>query len=153
MILLDQQLILTFQFLYLFVFPYRLLGGAIKNVSGLFIKAVEENYETPQSYLDFLKEIESKKRIEAEQKKREEKDKEKRKETEVWERANERLNNLPEAERQELWEVSRAKILSSPEYKNSTPQQLKILEYVMDGSIRSEIIETFIQEEAQKTAR
>jgi hypothetical protein len=135
------------------VFPYRLLGGAIKNVSGLFIKAVEENYETPQSYLDFLKEIESKKRIEAEQKKREEKDKEKRKETEVWERANERLNNLPEAERQELWEVSRAKILSSPEYKNSTAQQLKILEYVMDGSIRSEIIETFIQEEAQKTAR
>lgn len=42
------------------VFPHRLLGGAIKNVSGLFIKAVEESYETPQSYLDSLKEIESK---------------------------------------------------------------------------------------------
>lgn len=133
------------------VFPHRLLGGAVKNVSGLFIKAVEEDYVAPQNYFDSLKEIESKKLFEAERKKREEKDKEKRKEAEVWERANERLNNLPEAERQELWEATRAKILSSPEYKDATPQQLKILAYVMDGSIRSEIIETFVQEAGQKT--
>jgi hypothetical protein len=133
------------------VFPYRLLGGTIKNVSGLFIKAVEEGYETPQSYLDSLKEIESKKRFEAERKKSEEKAKKKREEAEAWERANERLNNLPEAERQELWATTKAKIISSPEYKDATPQQLKILEYVMDGSIRSEIIEIFIQEEARKT--
>ncbi len=33
------------------IFPHRLLGRAIKNVSGLFIKAVEEGYETPQSWL------------------------------------------------------------------------------------------------------
>ena len=103
-----------------------LLGGAVKNVSGLFIKAVEEGYETPQNYIDSLKEIESKKRFETERKKREEKDKEKREEAEAWRRANERLNNLPEAERQELWEATRIKILSSPEYKDATPQQLKI---------------------------
>lgn len=66
--------------------------------------------------------------------------------------ASERLNNLPEAERQELWEATRDKIISSPEYKDATPSQLKILEYVMDGSIRSEIIKTFVREEAQKTA-
>ncbi len=65
---------------------------------------------------------------------------------------NERLNNLPKFERYELWKATRAKILSSQEYKDATPQQLKILEYVMDGSIRSEIIETFIQEEEQKIA-
>ncbi len=63
------------------------------------------------------------------------------------------MNNLPEGERQELWEATRVKILSSLEYKDSTAQQLKILEYVMDGSIRSEIIEIFIQEEEQKTAK
>ena len=103
-------------------------------------------------FKQLLKEIESKKRFETERKKREEKDKEKREEAEAWGRANEQLNNLPEAEHQELWEVTRAKILSSPEYKDATPQQLKILEYIMDGSIRSEIIETFIREEAQKTA-
>ena len=129
-----------------------MLSGAIKSVSGLCIKAVEEGYETPQNYLDSLKEIESKKRFEAERKKREEKDKQKREEAEAWRRANERLNNLPESERQELWEATRAKILSSPEYKDATPQQLKILEYVMDGSIRSKIIEMFVREEAQKTA-
>jgi hypothetical protein len=53
-----------------------------------------------------LKEIESKKRFEAERKKSEEKAKKKREEAEAWERANERLNNLPEAERQELWEAT-----------------------------------------------
>ncbi len=36
------------------VFPHRLLGRAIKNVSGLFIKAIKEGYKTPQSYLDSL---------------------------------------------------------------------------------------------------
>jgi hypothetical protein len=132
------------------VFPYRLLGGAVKNVSGLFIKAVEEGYEAPQNYLDSLKEIESKKRFEAERKKSEEKGKKKREEAKAWERANKRLNSLPEVERQELWEATRTKIISSPEYKDATPQQLKILESVMDGSIRSEIIETFVQQEAQK---
>jgi hypothetical protein len=133
------------------VFPYRLLGGTIKNVSGLFIKAVEEGYEVPQSYLDFLKGIESKKRFEAERKKREEKDREEREEAKAWERANERLNNLPETKRQELWEATRIKIISSPEYRDATAQQLKILEYIMDGSIRSEIIEIFILDEKQNT--
>jgi hypothetical protein len=134
------------------IFPYRLLGGTVKNVSGLFIKAVEESYEAPQNYLDSLKEIESKKRFEAERKKSEEKGRKKREAAETWERANERLNNLPEAVRQTLWEATREKIISSPEYKDATPQQLKILESVMDGSIRSEIIETFVQEEDQKNA-
>jgi hypothetical protein len=99
-----------------------------------------------------LREIESKKRFEAERKRSEEKDKEKREEAKAWEQANERLNNLPEAERQELWEATRTKILSSPKYKDATPPQLKISEYAMDGSIRSEIIETFVQQEEQKTA-
>jgi len=98
-----------------------------------------------------LKEIESKKHFETKWKKREEKDKEKREEDKAWEQANEQLNNLPEAERQELWEAVRIKILSSPEYKDATPQQLKILEYVMDGSIRSEIIEIFVKKEARET--
>lgn len=105
-----------------------LLSGAINNVSGLFIKAVEENYETPQSYLDFLKEVESKKQFETERKKSEEKDREKREEAEIWKRANERLNNLPETERQEIWKATGAKIFSSPEFRDATPQQLKILE-------------------------
>ena len=134
------------------VFPYRLLGGAIKNVSGLFIKAVEEGYEAPRSYLDSLKEIQSKKQFEAERKKNEEKDKARREEEEIWMRADARLNSLPEAERQELWKASRAKILASPDYKDATPQQLKILESVMDGFIRSEIIETFIEQEKRKTS-
>ncbi len=116
----------------------------------MLIKAVEEGYEAPQNYLDSLKEIESKKRFETEWKKREEKDKIKREEAEAWGRANERLSSLPKAERHELWKATRTKIISSPEYKDVTPQQLKILEYIMDGSIRSEIIETFVQEEAQK---
>jgi hypothetical protein len=34
------------------VFPYPTLDRAIKNVSGLFIKAVEESYEVPKNYLD-----------------------------------------------------------------------------------------------------
>ena len=134
------------------VFPYRLLGGAIKNISGLFIKAVEEGYEAPRSYLDSLKEIQSKKQFEAERKKNEEKDKARREDEEIWMRADARLNSLPEAGRRELWEASRAKILSSPDYKDATPQQLKILESVMDGFIRSEIIETFIEQEKRKTS-
>lgn len=132
------------------VFPYRLLGGAVKNISGLFIKAVEEGYESPKSYLESLEQAESKKRFEAERKKNEEKDKARREEEAAWKRADDRLNNLPEAERQDLWDATRTKILSSPTYKDATPPQLKILEMVMEGSIHSEIIETFIQEEKQK---
>ena len=45
------------------VFPYRLLGKPINNVSGLFIAAVEESYPPPQSYLDSLKDVESKKTV------------------------------------------------------------------------------------------
>ena len=134
------------------VFPYRLLGGAVKNLSGLFIKAVEEGYEAPQSYLDSLKDVESKKRFEAERRKNEEKDKARREEEAVWKRADDRLTNLPEAERQKLWDATREKILSSSKYKDATPPQLKILEMVMEGSIRSEIIEIFVQEENQSSA-
>jgi hypothetical protein len=129
------------------VFPYRLLGGEVKNLSGLFIKAVEEGYEAPQSFLESSKQAESKKQFEAKQKKNEEQDKAKREEQRTWERANQRLNNLPDAERKNLWEATREKILSSPDYKDATPQQLKILESVMEGYIRSDIIETFIAEE------
>ena len=134
------------------VFPYRLLGKPPNSVSGLFIAAVEKKFPPPQSYLNSLKDVESKKRFEAERKKNEEKDKTKRKGEELWNRANDRLNNLPEAERQKLWGATREKILSSPDYKDAAPQQLKILESVMDGFIRSEIIETFIQEEKQATS-
>ena len=129
------------------VFPYRLLGGKVKNLSGLFIKAVEEGYEPPPSYFDSLKEAESKKRTEAERIKSEEKDKGKREEVAARGRAHERLKNLPEAERQKLWAATKAEILSTPQYKDATPQQLKILESVMESVIRSAIIETFIQEE------
>lgn len=80
-------------------------------------------------------------------KKNEEQDKAKREEQRTWDRANERLNNLPEAERKDLWEATRLKILSSPDYKDASPAQLKILESVMDGFIRSEIIDAFIAEE------
>jgi hypothetical protein len=132
------------------IFPYRLLGATVKNLSGLFIKAVEDSYEAPQSYLDFMKEAESKNRFEINRKKNEKKDKAEREEGKFWERANEQLNNLPEKERQRLWEATRVKILSLPDYIGATPQQLKILEFVMDGLIRSEIIETFIQEERLK---
>lgn len=135
------------------VFPHRLLGGAIKNISGLFIKAVEEGYDTPQTYLDSLKDAEAKKQSEADRKKNTEKDKAKREEERLWNRANDRLNSLPEAERQKLWEATREKILSSPDYKDAAPQQLKILESVMPGYIRSEIIETFIQEEKQNSVK
>jgi hypothetical protein len=134
------------------VFPYRLLGGTVKNLSGLFIRAVEEGYEAPQSYFDSLKEAESKKRFEAERKKNEEKDKAKREEEAIRGRASERLNNLPEAERQKLWEATRAELLSSPTYKDATPAQLKILASVMEGYIHSAIIETFAQEAKQKSA-
>ncbi len=59
---------------------------------------------------------------------------------------------MTKTEPREPWKEIRAKIISSPEYKDATTQQLKILEYVMNGSIRSEIIENFVQEEEQKTA-
>ena len=134
------------------VFPYRLLGGTVKNLSGLFIKAVEEGYEAPQSYFESFKEAESKKRFEAEQKKNAEKDKAKREDEEKWKRAAHRVDNLPEAERQKLWEAARAELLSSPKYKDATPAQLNILESVMEGYIRSALIETFAQEENQKSA-
>jgi hypothetical protein len=129
------------------LFPHRLLGGAIKNVSGLFIKAVEEGYDTPRTYLDSVEDAGAKKQSEAERKKNAEKDKAKREEEELWNRAIDRLNNLPEAEHQKLWKATREKILSSPDYKDATQQQLKILESVMDGFIRSEIIEDFMREE------
>lgn len=132
------------------VFPYRLLGGEVKNISGLFIKAVEEGYEAPESYLESLKQAENKKRFENEQKKREKEARAKREEERAWERANERLSNLPEAERKTLWEVTREKILTSPDYKDASPSQLKILDSVIEGFIRSEIIETFIAEERQE---
>ncbi len=135
------------------VFPYRLLGGAVKNLSGLFIAAVEEGYEAPQSYLESLEQAGSKKQSEAERKRNEEKDKARREEEELWKRANDRLNNLPEADRQKLSEATREKILSSPDYKDAAPQQLKVLESVMPGYIRSEIIETFIQEERQSSGK
>ena len=131
------------------LFPYRLLGGAIKNVSGLFIKAVEEGYEAPQSYLNSFKEAESKKHLEAERKKKEEIDRARREEEAAWRRADERINNLPEPERQKLWDETRAKILSSDDYKDAPPQQLKILELIMESSIRAAIRETFMQEENQ----
>ncbi len=134
------------------VFPYRLLGGTVKNLSGLFIKAVEEGYEAPQSYFESFKEAESKKRFEAERKKNAEKDKAKREDEEKWKRAAHRVDNLPEAERQKLWEAARAELLSSPKYKDATPAQLNILESVMEGYIRSALIETFAQEENQKSA-
>jgi len=135
------------------VFPYRLLGGEIKNISGLFIKAVEEGYAAPQSYLESLEQAESKKRFEAERKKNEEKDKARREEEAAWKRADDRLNNLPEAERQKLWEATREKILSSEKYKDATPAQLKILEMVMEGSILSEIRDSFIEEEKQNSEK
>jgi hypothetical protein len=135
------------------VFPYRLLGGTVKNLSGLFIKAIEDGYEAPQIYLDSMKETESKKRFEDNQKKNEEQNKVKREEEKCWERAKERLNNLSLEDRQKLWEANRAKILSSPDYKDAAPQQLKILESVMDGFVHSEIIEDFMKEEKLSSAK
>ena len=94
-----------------------------------------------------------KKRFEAERKKNEEKDRARREEEENWKRADKRLNDLSKEERNQLWETTRAKILSSEDFKDATPQQLNILEMVMEGSIRSAIIEIFIQEERQNSEK
>ena len=129
------------------VFPYRLLGGAVKSISGLFITAVEDGYEVPDSYLEAVKQAEAKKRFEADQLRNAGESEAKREERRAWDRANERINKLLVAEREELWAITKEKILSSPENISATPQQLKILESVLEGYIRSEIIELFIAEE------
>lgn len=131
------------------VFPYRVLGTDIKNPSGLFIKAIEEGYEPPESYLESLKQAEAKKRFEAEQKKHEKENKAKREEDKAWERADKRLKSLPEAERKTLWEATRAEILSLPKYKDADASTLKILESVINGMIHSDIIKKFKAEERE----
>lgn len=131
------------------VFPYRLLGGTVKNLSGLFIRAVEESYEPPPSYFDAQEEIEVKKRFAAERKENQERDREKQAEEAAWKRASERLNNLPETERTKLWKTTEQEILSAPEYKNASPAQMKLLRSVMDGLVRASIIEKFIAEDHQ----
>lgn len=136
------------------LFPYRLLGGAVKNVSGLFIKAIEEDYAPPHGYLEFEKATESKKRFEDGQKRGAERDKAEREEAAAWNRANGRLNDLPTGEREKLWKNTREKILLSSEYRDVSPAQMRILESVMDGLIRSEILEKFIKEErGQRTSK
>lgn len=56
------------------------------------------------------------------------------------------LENLPETERNRLWELKRRSILAEPEYKDADAAKLRVLESVIDGLIRSSLIEDFIQE-------
>jgi hypothetical protein len=126
-------------------FPYRDITNAV-NPAGLFIKAVLENYEPPQSYFNELKTTEIKKQNEKQKKEDEQKAKIRREEENTWKRADERLRNLSEAEYQKLFEVKKHHILKT-EYKDTDTTKLKILESVIEGIVRSSIIEDFIQED------
>lgn len=129
------------------VFPSRLVGTDIKNPSGLFVKAVEENYEPPQVFFELEEQKKAKKRTEAELVKAREAEKAEREKNETWFRAKKRLLDLPKAERKDLWEKKRRKILESAKYKDADKSKLKILEYAIDGMIQAEIIDEFIKEE------
>lgn len=129
-------------------FPYRLLGEDVKNPSGLFIKAVEEGYEPPESYLKSLEQAEAKKRFQAETKKHDREAKAKREEQKIWERASSRLANLPEAERSALFESTKKRIIEV-DYKDADAPTLKVLESVIEGYTRAAIIEQFIAEELE----
>lgn len=113
----------------------------------MFVKAVLENYEPPQTYFDGLKAAETKKQTEAQAKEAERKAKIQKQEQEAWREAENRLRNLPETERSRLWEIKRRSIPAEPRYKDVDAAKLRILESVIDGLIRSSLIEDFIREE------
>jgi hypothetical protein len=130
-------------------FPYRDLANT-KNAAGLFIKAVTESYEPPSSYSEKFKAADTKKQSDKRAEEAEQKRKIQAKESKERERATERLNNLAENERAEIWEIKRAAILNAPE--NQEPSKRKTLEMVIDGMIRAEIISDFISAERQQSA-
>lgn len=131
-------------------FPYRDLANA-KNAAGLFIKAVTESYEPPPSYFEKSKFAETKKQNDKRAKEAEQTRKIQVEEGKARDRATERLSSLSEKERSEIWEMKKAAILDAPE--NQEPGKRKMLEMVIDGMIRTEIITDFINEERQNSAK
>ena len=126
-----------------------MVGTDIKKPAGFFIKAVEEDYEVPQSFVEQERAKKSRKLTEAEIAKAEKARKQEKEKTDAWFRAKERLQEMPEAERTNLWEGKRKEILSSEQYENADAGALKILELAIEGMIQAEIIEDFIKEEKQ----
>lgn len=129
------------------IFPARLVGTEIKNPSGLFVRAVEENYEPPQVFFELEEQKEAKKRSEAKQEKQRAAEKAEKEKNEAWFRAKKRFFDLPEDDRDELWEAKKKQILESDEYKNADKPKLKILELAIEGMVQAVIIEEFIKEE------
>lgn len=130
-------------------FPYRDVSEA-KNAAGLFISAVLEGYAPPDSYHKKQKAKETQKQIEKKTKEQIEKSKIEKEAHDAWDRANKKLNSLPESEREKLFEAKKQEILELPENKNADSGKLKILESVLPGMIRGSIIEDFINKEKEK---
>lgn len=131
-------------------FPYRDLANA-KNAAGLFIKAVIESYEPPPSYFEKSKVAETKKQSEERAKESEQKRKIEAEKNKAWERAKQKLDNLPDADRLKIWETKKANILNSPEYQDTGKR--KVIESVIDGMVRAEIIDDYIREEREQSEK
>ena len=126
-------------------FPHRDMSET-KNAAGLFISAVLEGYEPPDSYHKNQKAEESKKQREKQTKEQLAKTKAEKIANELWEQARKRLNSLPEDERKKLFEAKKQIIFEKPEYKDADAKKLKVLEIVLERMIESEIIADFIEE-------
>lgn len=126
------------------VFPARLVGTDIKNPSGLFVKAVEDNYEPPQVFFELQKVEENKRRTDEERKKIQQTKKIENEKNEAWFKAKKRLLEMSEEERNSLWEANKKQILESEEYKNADQVKLRVLGLALDGMIQAKIIESFI---------
>jgi predicted O-linked N-acetylglucosamine transferase (SPINDLY family) len=117
----------------------------------LFIKAISENYEPLSNYLNELKTAGTNKQAEKQKNEIEQKRKIEAEKNYVWQRAEKRLNDLPETACQKLHELKRLNILAKPQYKDADTAKLKIINSVLGGLIRSAIIEDFIGEEQGKS--
>lgn len=128
-------------------FPARLVGTDIKNPSGLFIRAIEDNYEPPQVFFELQEAEEAKKRTEAEKGRIRQAEKIENEKNDSWFKAKKHLLEMPEEERNFLWEKNKKQILDSEEFRNADQSKLKILELALDGMIQARIIESFIKSE------
>ena len=127
------------------VFPSRLIGMDIRNPSGLFIKAVEEDYEPPEVFLEIQKTEKDKKRTKRQ--KTDIADKAEREKTKAWHKAKQKLLAMPKDERNKLWEEKRKLILKSDKFKDADEAKLNVLNFAIEGMIQSEIIADFMNEE------
>ena len=128
-------------------FPSRLVGTDVKNPSGLFVRAVEDDYEPPQVFFELAEQKEAKKQTEAKREKERAAEKAEKEKTDAWFRAKKRFLDLPEEDRDELWEAKKKQILESDEYKDADKSKLKILELALDGMVQAVIIDEFIKED------